>query len=234
MSLLTIVQGACDSLLNALPPKYAAGNADDSVRQMVSLLNEEGREQAFGYPWQALTRRVEKPALPQEDQGDIESLAPGYAYILNDTIWLGGMPFKPLGPQNPQAVTGMEAFGFSPATTYWIEGNHLFVKRVPSASQRLMFRYQSRNWVKAADGTEKGMMTLDDDKPLIPERVLLLALVWRWLQRNGMPYEQEYMNYRNALQQYTSREGTRAVLNVSAGTSGYSPSQSILGGVMRV
>ena len=233
MSLLTIVQSACDSLLNALPPKYAAGNADDSVRQMVSLVNEEGRDQAFGYPWQALTRRVEKTALPQEDQGELDILAPGYAYILNDTIWLGGMPFKPLGPQTAQQVTGMEAYGFSPATGYWIEGNHLYVRRAPASSQRLLFRYQSRNWVRGRDGTDKAQMDRDDDVSLVPERILRLALVWRWLQRNGMPYEQEFLNYRNAVQQYTSWEGMRGTLNVSGGAE-YGPAQSILGGVMTV
>lgn len=76
-------------------------------------------------------------------------------------------------------------------------------------------------------------MDRDDDVSLVPERILRLALVWRWLQRNGMPYEQEFLNYRNAVQQYTSREGMRGTLNVSGGAE-YGPAQSILGGVMTV
>ena len=44
---------------------------------------------------------------------------------------------------------------------------------------------------------------------------LTLGLIWRWLSRNGLPYEQEALDYTHALEQYTSREGTRTILSAT-------------------
>lgn len=234
MSMLTIIQDATDKVLTAPSPRSVKGSADDTIRQMVSLLNEEGQALAMRYQWQALTRRVTKDAEPGEDQGGLETLAPGFAYIVNDTVWLSDMPFKPSGPLTQQQRSGLEAWKVGGAVwSYWIEGNHLYISRPPEKKQLLMFRYQSRNWAVDVEGLEKSRMENDSDTAILPEGVLTLGVVWRWLQRNGLPYEQEYINYDSLLNQFIAKEGTRAKLIITE-TYGYAPNGSLPGGVMRV
>lgn len=243
MSLLTIVQDVTDRLQNMPRPDMAGQSTDDTVRQIVALINDEGRDLAATYQWNVLTRRVEKPAIyaptsadnPASDQGAVEDLAPGFLYIIDQTLWLANQPFRLLGPMGPQSRTGMEAWKLQGAVWYyWIEDGHLWVSRPTSPEQSLLFRYQSSYWVKKADGTVTDTMRNDSDTSLLPERCIMLGAVWRWLQRNGLPYQQDYLAYQQAVSQYAARDGTRPVLEAGAQVNPYNPQNSIIGGVMTV
>ena len=235
MSMITIIQDATDALLNTARPTTVEYTDDDTIRQMVIMLNISGNDLVSYYPWQALTKKVDKTATPDEDQGSLDTLAPGFRSFINDTVWLGSMPFKPLGPLTPQQRTGLEAFNINnPVWSYWIEGNHLFIRRPPASSQRLLFRYQTSHWVNKTDGGTSNKMVADGDTSAIPEDVLTLAIIWRWLQRNGLPYAQEYMDYRNLLNLYIGRDGMRDTVNACGGIRDYSPMQSVVGGVFKI
>ncbi len=243
MSLLTIIQDVVSELSNVgTPPTFISGNTDSTVVQMVSLLNKEGQHLAANYPWQVMTKSVERAAVASTsgsaatDQGAIETICPGYLYILDDTIWLANQPFKLLGPLSPQQRTSLEAYKVQGAAWYyWIEGGHLWTSRPTYTSQTLKLRYQSRYWVLDADGvTYKEKFENDNDTTLLPERVLTLGLIWRWLSRNGLPYEQEALDYTHALEQYTSREGTRTILSATEQADDARSNRAIIAGVMNV
>ena len=243
MSLLTIIQDATDRLQNMPRPTYAAQSTDNTVRQMVALANEEGQELAAKYLWNELTRRVSVPAAnapvsadnPVSDQGAIEDIAPGYLFIIDDTLWLANQPFKLLGPLSTQQRTALEAYRVQGAAwCYWIEGGRLYISRPTQPTQNLTFRYQTRHWVKKEDGTLADTMRDDTDNTIVPERCVMLGVVWRWLARNGFPYQQEYINYQTAVTQFAGRDSTRTVLDASGYSPSYSPQQSIIGGVMVV
>ena len=108
------------------------------------------------------------------------------------------------------------------------------MSRPTSPEQSLLFRYQSSYWVKKADGTVTDTMRNDSDTSLLPERCIMLGVVWRWLQRNGLPYQQDYLAYQQAVSQYAARDGTRPVLEAGAQVNPYNPQNSIIGGVMTV
>lgn len=243
MSLLTVMQEATAMLSNIPRPSFIAGNSDPTLAQMLSLANEEGRNLAETHPWQSLTRVVERPAVEGSsgavavDQGSLEEIAPGYAYLLGDTLWLEEQPLKLAGPLTVQQRTGIEAYNVAGATwTFWIEGDHLWVSGPASAGQRLRLRYQSRLWVRSIEEGEevyRDRMVLDADEPLVPERLVILGTCWRWLSANGLPYQQQYLSYQQALNHFKGHEGTQTILNASD-SAPYSPARSVVGGVMRV
>lgn len=244
MSLLTIVQDAAAILgvLNSVPATVV-NTYDSTINQLVALANTEGQFLAEDKQWQNLTVPVTFPATNNpvsagnitSDQGLIEDLAPGYLYIIDDTLWLQNQPFKLLGPLSAQQRTALEAYRVQGAAwAYWIEGGHLYLSRPTLSTQNITFRYQSKNWVKKADGSTTNRMTADADSTLIPERCVMLGTVWRWLSRNGLPYQQEYLDYQQAVTQYTGRDGTRTVVDASGQSPSYNPQQSIIGGVMVV
>lgn len=244
MSLLTIVQDAAAILgvLNSVPATVV-NTYDSTINQLVALANTEGQFLAEDKQWQNLTVPVTFPATNNpvsagnvtSDQGLIEDLAPGYLYIIDDTLWLQNQPFKLLGPLSAQQRTALEAYRVQGAAwAYWIEGGHLYLSRPTLSTQNITFRYQSKYWVKKADGSTTNRMTADADSTLIPERCVMLGTVWRWLSRNGLPYQQEYIDYQQAVTQYTGRDGTRTVVDASGQSPSYNPQQSIIGGVMVV
>ena len=254
MSLLTIIQDAADRLQNVQRPAFAAQSADATIRQMVALANDEGQELAASTPWNELTCRVSVPAQDSSvqgepggsgsgsgsgasDQGRLEDLAPGCLYLIDDTLWLANQPCKLLGPLSAQQRTALEACQVQGAAwAYWIEGGRLYISRPTSSTQQLTFRYQTRYWVRTADGALSDALRADADAPLLPERCLMLGVVWRWLERNGFPYQQEYMNYTKAVTQCSGRDATRTVLDASGPSFGpsFGPSQGLSGGVMVV
>jgi hypothetical protein len=234
------------TLKNMPPPGFIRGNEDDTLGQMVALANEEGQELTESFAWQALTRTAVRPAVDGSvdsgvavDQGSLEEIAPGFAYLLDDTLWIQDQPFKLIGPMSAQQRTSLEAWNVSGATwTFWIEQNHLWVSRSTVSSQTLRLRYQSRFWAKrfVSDGvyTEADSMAADMDTCVFPERLIKLGVLWRWLSTNGLPFQQEYINYSKARGQYWGREGTKTVLSASGQGMNYDPRASILGGTMRV
>lgn len=241
MSLLTIIQDVTDRLANIPRPLSVKGSWDDTVRQMSALANEEGQELASTYQWQAMTRRVEhklkdnptSSSSPAIDVGSLDELAPDYLYIIDDTIWIANQPYKLVGPVSAQGRTGLEAWNMQGATWYyWIEGNRLYITRPTYSGQTLLFRYQSKNWVKKADGTLTDRMREDSDTPILPERCIILGVVWRWLERNGLPYHQELVNWQKAVSQYAGRDGTNGVIRAGGTDLSYSPQNSIIGGVL--
>lgn len=244
MSLLTIVQDAAAILgvLNSVPTTVV-NTYDSTINQLVALANTEGQFLAEDKQWQNLTVPVTFPATNNpvssgsttSDQGLIEELAPGYLYIIDDTLWLQNQPFKLLGPLSAQQRTALEAYRVQGAAwAYWIEGGHLYLSRPTLSTQNITFRYQSKYWVKKADGSTANRMTADNDATLIPERCIMLGAVWRYLSRNGLPYQQEYLDYQQSVTQYTGRDGTRTVVDASGQSPSYNPQQSIIGGVMVV
>ncbi len=158
MGLLSIITDVAAVVGNMPSPMFITGNNDNMVRQLVALANQEGQELTEEYQWQALTRTAVNKAVAGNvnsgiavDQGELETLAPGYSYLLDDTLWIQDQPFKLIGPMSNKQRTSLEAWNVSGATwTFWIEQNHLWVSRSTVSSQTLRFRYQSRFWAKMA------------------------------------------------------------------------------------
>ena len=82
MSLLTIVQRFCRRT-NLTVPATVYGTSDPQIRQIMSLLEEEGNDLSGRGDWNELTFQATHTTTAAEDQGDIDSIATnGYRYIM--------------------------------------------------------------------------------------------------------------------------------------------------------
>lgn len=213
-------------------------SSDDTQRQMLALLNEEGKELTATYDWQELVRETVTAAQDDSskfaDQGSIEELCPGFARICNHCIYLDGRSWPLVGPLSVTSRTYSKAGGMSFLFGYYIQEGHLFITQPTSSSQSLRIAYITRNWVQAADGTMKSKTLIDTDVPLLDDRLLTLGVVWRWLSRNGLPYQQEWLNYNSALVEKKANDAPHAVLQAGGGPRRYNPRRSIVGGNAQV
>ena len=232
---LEIIQDAINRLCVAKQPSYL-DMTDDTQRQMLALLNETGQDLCLSFPWQALTIPVVAQAADDDsnmsDQGSIDDLCPGLSRFIDDCLYLNGRMMPLIGPMSAQNRTFMRAGGMALLYGFFLERGHLWITCPTTSEQELRFAYISKNWAQDSEGNPIDRLNTDTDVPLLDSRLLTLGVVWRWLSRNGLPYQQEFLNYDNALRSLQAVDTPRGILN-AGGPVRYDPRKSILGGVAR-
>lgn len=93
-----------------------------------------------------------------------------------------------------------------------IRKNQFHFLPTPPSGQSAEFIYISNKIYRAANGTTKTGITQDDDSFVLDERLLTLALMWRWKELKQMEYGEDLRNYDLALSQAMSRDkGARRI-----------------------
>lgn len=215
MSMLTIIQTA-QKRLGLAVASQVAGNTDDTAVQMLALLNQAGEELAQEYPWQALQREATFTTVAAETQGAMETLAPGWLYIVNQTIWnrsLRRPVFGALTEQDWQLLKSSSVQG--PFQQFRIMGGNLMFIPAPPAGQTCAFEYITKQWATDSKGvTGKSAFTDDTDVSVLDEQLLTLSLVWRFKQANGLDYSAELGMFNLRLGNAEARDGGKQTLDL--------------------
>jgi hypothetical protein len=210
VNLLSLVQKFCKR--TGIPsPATVYGSTDKQVLQCMHLLEEEVNDLASRHEWQALTKEATHTTLAAEDQGAISTIAPGFRYIRNDTIWDRTEELPVIGPMSAaewQALKGSADNG--PRFQYRIRGDHLLANPVPTAGHTWAFEFQTKYAILDVDGsTLKEFFTADTDTFLLPDSLLLMGLRWRWMREKGMSYSELFQSYEVQVKDAMSRDGGR-------------------------
>lgn len=210
--------------------------ADDTQRQMLALTNEEGQQLAASFPWQQLVVNRIAPAADNNgsisDQGAVDDLCPGLARIVDNCLYLDGRMCPLVGPVSISARTSMQAGGMALMYGFFVQDGHLYITGPTSGEQSLRIAYVTRYWVRDTDGNGIDALERADDTPVLNPRLLVLGTVWRWLSRNGLPYQQEWLNYDDAVRRAQASDTPRGILSASGGRR-YDPRRFLVGGVAR-
>src|SRR5690606_20082759 len=80
----------------------------------------------------------------------------------------------------------------------------------------IRFEYVSTWWVDTdADGAgDAAAPVSDSDGFLLDEELLTLGVMWRWLKRNRMPYDDYLAEYVTHVSQALARDGVKAPLSM--------------------
>lgn len=215
MTLLQLVQSVCRRVGITTSPNAAFTSTDPQILQLLELANEEGQEQAARYPWQRLQRSVQFTTVATELQGDIQAIAPGYSYIVNNTIWNLDLRRPVYGPDTPQNWTQQKAIQIAgPFNRFRIYGNELRFYPIPGAGQTCAFDYLDRRWVSTT-GTPSETFTNDGDSTFLDDRLMMLGMVWRWKAAKGLSYAEDFNKYEMALADASNRDSGKAVISMS-------------------
>jgi len=215
MNLLTLVQKVCQR--TGIPkPATVMGATDNQVLQLVALLEEEVNDLAKRHTWQGLEHEAVHATIAAEDQGDIETLDPGFRYLRNNTIWDTTDRLPVLGPLTGQQWQALKAIlSNGPRYQFRFRGNHLLVNPIPAAGHVWKFEYQSKNAILDADGvTVKEFFTSDTDTFLLPDDLHLLGLRWRFMREKGLDYGELYSTYEFQVKDAMGRDGGAARLSM--------------------
>lgn len=215
MSLLSMIQQVCAEI-GLQQPNAVATSTDSQLLQMLALLNREGKELAKRVNWQALRKETSFTTVATEEQGDINTIAPGLNYIINNTIWNRDLKRPIFGPLDPQRWQQLEALTLrGPWNEFVIRGNKIRFIPAPAAGQSCYFEYFSKYWCEDSSGNPKAGFTADDDVTLLDEDIMTMGLIWRWKQAKGFAYAEEFATYERLVANTAGRDGSKQTLNMA-------------------
>lgn len=225
MTALTIIQSAC-AQIGLTVPSVVFGSTDQQVIQLRSLLNEEGRSSSRAGQWPRLTKQHTFTAAGAAIQPDGFPTPNDLDRFCNDSMWNRSTSRKVYGPLSEQEYQREQAFPiFNTVNPAFLQrGADFIAQPAAQAGDTWAYSYVSIYWALAADGTtEKAEMTADNDTALLPEYVLTLGVVFRFLKANKLPFAAEEQNYLTQLNQEVARQGGAPKLNLTYGLNRFSP-----------
>lgn len=191
-------------------PTTVVGNTAPQVLEMLQQANREMRALSrVTPPLPVFQQQYHFVTVAQEDQGDLDVIAPGLMYVTNDTMWDRDLVFPIAGPLSPQEWQLQEARKFTgPYYRYriWRDdttgGRKLSFIPAPEAGKNIYFEGPTQNGVISATGTLKQTFTADTDTALCDELLIENAVSWRWKKSKGYP---DWVDYKADYDQQLSR-----------------------------
>lgn len=217
MSLLSLVQDACEDLgINS--PASVVGNTSDQIIQMLSIANREGRDLAKRYAWSQLMKNTTWTLALAEDQGLLNSAvvtAGDFDSILPETMFNRTKTQPIVENTNQTEWETRQAYGLQGVwTRYKIQGGKLYLYPAPAAADTGAFAYKSTHWCESSGGTGQKVWTADTDVGRLDEDLMSLGIVWRWLKRKGLDYAEDFNTYEKRVLEKMGRDGQKARLNL--------------------
>ena len=214
MSLLTVVQDACDRI--GLPrPSVVIGSSDTQVRQLLGLAQQEGKELARRGPWQELVTETTFTATATTTQtGAIPS---DFDRMLEGTFWNRSQDRRVVGPLTPQKWQMLQTGLYSLVwDAFRIRGTEILMSPEPTAGDTLAYEYVSKNWLTDASGsTPRHAWLADDDVALLDEELITLGLVWRFKKAKGLDYSEEYRSYEQLVERKLGNNGAMGIVDLN-------------------
>jgi hypothetical protein len=214
-----MVQKSC-RLLSLPIPTEVVTSPDTQVQLLYALAQEEGEEMADCHDWQVLTEQHTFNTVAAEVQpGAVPS---DWDHFINNSFFNRTTRREMLGPITPQmwqAIKAQPQFNQVFLCFRERDGNFLITPE-PAAGNEIAYEYISKNFVVAANGDRKAEFTADTDTTVLPEKLIVLGIRWRFLKSKGLDYNEDFRTYQEQLQESTSREQGATKLDVTGRTFG--------------
>lgn len=213
MSLLTIVQDACDRL--SLPrPTAVVSSTDQTVRQFLALAKVEAEDLARTpeHGWQAMVREHTFSTVAAQEQ--VGAVPADLDYCIPDAAYNRTTNRKLVGPLDAHQWQAQMAYSTLAAQdVFRIRGGVFLFLDPPPAGQIIAYEYSSAWYARSSAGQRKAAFTADEDETFLPEALITHGLVWRWKQAKGLDYGEDMITYGRAVSRAIARDGGMKALS---------------------
>lgn len=213
-TLLAIVQDACDRI-GLVRPSSVVGSSDHQVRQLFSLINQEGREQARRHAWQTITFEKTFTTIAAESQTG--ALPTDYDRMIEGTFYNRTKTRLVTGPMTPQEWADYKGRLASVVfDAFRIRGDAILIAPVPSAGETMAYEYVSKYWCGGAEDTtpDQTAFVADDDQPFLDDEAVTQGLVWRFQKSRGLDYAESFQSYELHLATLMGRDGGARMISM--------------------
>lgn len=209
------VSDACkEAIARLVGRRYASvfSNDDEICVEISSLANEAADDIAKAHPWQ---RMLAVHTIDGDSVTDAWPLPANYDRMVNGTDIMSGTWHDRHYEYAGTLDNWMNLQSLRPALPpgYWIiiDDRINFLPRIETGDNA-KFYYVKSNYATDAGGTPKPKFDNDADLFILNNRVLTLALIWRWKAMKVMEYGEDIRLYDEALSQEMSRDqGSRVI-----------------------
>ena len=227
MSLLTIVQAVSDRV-GLVRPSAVIGSSDAQVRNLLGLVQQEGRDLAARYNWSALIK--EKTFTATATAAQSSAIPTDFDRFVNGSMWnrtRDNYIQGPLSAQDWQAIQATVAPSIIEA--FRVRGSSLLITPTPTAGDSYAYEYVSTFWAGVAASTEPGLVefTADNDNGYIKEELLTLGTVWRFQKARGLDYGESMQSYEIAVKRAIDRDGGAGVVMMGGPSESWPPKARI-------
>lgn len=218
MSLLTLVQASAKRL-GLSNPASAFNATDNQIVQLVALAQEEGIELAEGFDWKALTK--EKTFTGTAAAAQTGALATDYDRLVFESFFNRTQKrpvFGPLSPQDWQFTQAVVATTL--VESFRIRGTSMLITPTPNGVDSYAYEYISNQWCQSSGAVAQSAWVADTDTGLLPEEVMTLGVIWRFLKAKGFDYAEAFRTYEMAKGRAQQKDGGgKRRLNMAARSS---------------
>lgn len=213
LTCLQLVQQVAARLAIASPNAVVTAT-DPQILQLLAFCNEEGQALVARHEWTALQNEATFTTLAAQLQGLVETFAPGYKFILNETIWNRTTRLPILGSKSPQEWQRAVSMNFtSPYSQYRVKGGSVYFFPIPTAGHTCAFEYSTRNWVNKAAGGTASLWSADGDTCVFDDDIMMKGTLWRWKAEKGLDYAEDFAMYEALVTEAINRDGSKPVLS---------------------
>jgi hypothetical protein len=217
MTLLIVIQDAADRL-GIVRPSSAIGSADQQVRQLVGLANQEGKVLSKRHAWQSLQKEKTITATATETQAS--AIPADFDRFLNGTFYNRTLNRRVEGPLTPQEWQSYKA---STSTVLFDafrqRGDALLLAPTPNAGDSYAFEYVSTYWVATAAASTtpaQAVWMADTDVGILSEDIMTDGVVWRFLKAKGLDYAEPFRTYEAQVMLAMSKDGGKRSVNMAS------------------
>jgi len=222
MNLLQIGQAVADRV--GLPrPTSIISSSDQVTRQLVALVQQEGKELASRYGWRVLTKEKTFTATATEIQSSV--IPADFDRFVDGTFWNRTENRLVLGPASAQEWQALKSDRIQAVhDIFRHRGNDLLLLPTPGAGNSYSFEYVSTYWVATASASTTGSQeefTDDGDIPLLDSELMVLGAAWRFLRSKGLDYSEPFRSYEVLVARKIGRDGGAPTLNMTGPSDKY-------------
>lgn len=214
MTLLSIVQQASD-VIGIPRTTQVVGSNDMQVRQLLALVNQDGKDLARRYTWQQLTKERQFTTTATEVQTG--AIPADFDRFVDGTIYNRSKTERAFGPVTPEEYQEFKSrLSVVAVDAFRVRGSDFLIIPTPAVGDNWVFEYISTYWVRAEGETagSKTAFSLDSDVSLFSIDLHILGLVWRYKRSRGLDYAEDFAAYEALFKMMTGRDGGRRIIDM--------------------
>lgn len=214
MTILSVIQNAC-LVCGLNKPAAVMAATTREMLEMARLANEMALMIAERHDWQAL---MVQATITGDGTNEAFDLPSDFGRMpTKGNLWSS----RWMWDMNP--IVGTDAwlqYQMWPATlvlgNWIIYGGQFHILPVMDTGDTVKYFYQSNKLVTATGGTTKAAFTADTDTFRLPERLLELAIIYKWKADKGQPYVDRLNDFEEKLAQAKETDsGSKPVVSGS-------------------
>ncbi len=199
-NILSICQEAADMTAASRPDDLFNQNVQHNAIFLSVAKSELDSLMRFG-DWQALVKQGAFYTASGKRFYSFDETADDFYALIHNTIYVKDSKEKVIGALNAEDWMRQKYVDCGGNDIcFKIDHNGFRFLKVPPAGVKIVFMYRSNAvCVDAKTFEPKSVLSKNTDVPIFDAYLVKLGIIWRFLKRSGMDYEEEYNEYQKEL-----------------------------------